>query len=68
MTPPPHYPHVTVPRGSASREPFFLLVSVATTLLRNGVSYEQVSLFEEEATSGNTGHLISTCAAWVTLT
>ena len=61
----PKYPHIRVPLVGEDGNAFMILARVAKALRRAGVSEAEVSLYNQEAMSGDYDNLISTTLRWV---
>lgn len=63
----PLYSDVTVKLTDEDGNSYTILGRVTKALRRTGTSQEEIDLFQNEATSGDYGHLLQTCAKWVTV-
>jgi hypothetical protein len=59
------YPNVKVKLVGEDGNAFFILGTVAKALRDHGVPRGAVLQFQQEACSGDYGHLLQTCVRWV---
>lgn len=61
------YPEIEVDLVGQDGNAFVILGAVRRAMRRAGVSSEEIDSFDDEATSGDYDHLLSTCMEWVTV-
>lgn len=61
------YPEVEVQLAGEDGNAFVIIGRVAQALARAGASRDEVSAFQEEATSGDYDNVIQTAMRWVTV-
>ena len=59
------YPDITVQLSGQDGNGFFIVVRVGNALKMAGVSQSDITVFRNEATSGDYDHLLQTCMKWV---
>jgi len=59
------YPEIEVQLSGNDGNAFAILSTVCSELKANGVSKAEIKEFTDEATSGDYGELLQTCARWV---
>lgn len=63
----PKYPEIKVELVGQDGNAFFILGSVMQALHQEGVSLEERTEFQNEASSKDYDHLLRTCMEWVTI-
>lgn len=58
------YPHVKIQLTGEDGNAFFILGRVIGAAKRAGLTQEEITKFEREATSGDYNHLLRTCMEW----
>lgn len=59
------YPNIEVELSGTDGNSFAVLGKVKKALMRNGVPPGEIERFLEDATSGDSDHLLQTCMKWV---
>ncbi len=62
------YPEVSVRLSGNDGNAFAILGAVRKALRKAGVSQDEVTAFQEQATSGDYNHLLQTAMKWVNVT
>ena len=63
----PKYPEIEVNLVGRSGNAFSIIGTVTNALRRAGVNREEISTFQEKATSGDYNNMLTTCMSWVTV-
>lgn len=59
------YPNITVPLVGEDGNAYSILARVRRALSRNGVDYDEIDKFTDEATRGDYDELLQTVMNWV---